>query len=127
MNKKITTPVVHGVFGLVIQKYSYDKIGQMLLLDSSTVRSIAEGKKYKETRKGYPRLKELKKEIRRRNSYYHDLVSLYKIKKIEKLWLSGKGRAKIIEETGYGYDLVKKVISKLVIKHGRKRADAKKR
>lgn len=91
----------------------------MLGLDHDLVRKVAEGSAYKENRSKYQNLDSLRKEVTRRKKYYHKYATPYRLKKIEVLWLEGKGRGKIIKETGYSYDLVKKTISELIKKYGR--------
>lgn len=125
MANKIPKSKIIGVYELTIQKHKYSTISKMLMIDELTVKKIAEGVINKEDRSSYIKIDLLRKETRRRKSYYHSYVTPYKIKKVEKLWLKGNGREKIISKTGYGQSLVQKIIAKLVDKHGRKRADAK--
>lgn len=125
VNGEVGKSIVRAVYGFTLQRMSYRKIGQMLFLGEDLVRDIAEGKYRPEIRKEFDKLPELRREVTRRKKYFHKYITPYKFKKIESLWLSGKGRDKIIKETGYSQTLVKKVISSLVEKHNKSRADAK--
>lgn len=111
------------VFNLFIRRESYGLISRKLLIKEDDVKKLLESRKYASARNSFDKLNDLKKEMRRRKSRSIQNPSPFKKKRVEKIWLSGKGKLKIMAETGYSRRFVESVIKDLVIKHGRPRAD----
>lgn len=122
-NKKINPLMVKAIYSYYLEHWKDETIAKFLMIEVSDVVAVVEGKRFKDFRNKYPRLEELKTEIKRRKKYFKKKRSKYILNKIEKMWLSGMGREKIKKETGYGDVFLKRVISDLVKKHDRPRAD----
>lgn len=120
----IDNPIMQKiVFNLYINRDSYSVISNRTKIEESDIKKLIESRKYAQERNSFEKIKELRKEKHRRKFRSIKNPSPFKKKRVEHLWLSGKGRQKIVDETGYSHRFVENMIREFIVKHGKPRAD----